>query len=239
VGEHGCQGRRWVRSSFTNNTAGPQEQLRERDAGGFHRRRRQHGLQRHALKNFGRMADSDTGFDYRVPVPRKHGSRISADVGMPYVSGIGDLDGLPGKLGPTSEFAFALDFNPGLVDAVCERGYFPMSLDFGVPVFAVKVHKERCALMLQVRVQVWTTWSRRGCVFVPFCHGLLLQKHLHIRKTWKKPCKAFTFTANQRFEEVLKMCVADHGENWLFPQIRRAFAHMHRNPAKYKARMLR
>lgn len=97
------------------------------------------------------MADSDTEFDYAVPVRRSIVATLPARLGMPLVMTPADLPSLPDKLGAAGEFAFALTFAPALVDAVADHGYFPMALDIGVPVFAPKVHKERCALALQAR----------------------------------------------------------------------------------------
>lgn len=99
----------------------------------------------------GRMSgsDSDGGFDYSVRIPARQGPRVASQLGKPLVTGPGDLPFLPDAL-KGREFGFALTFEPRLIEAVCDSGYFPMSLDVGLPVFAVKVHTKRCAMLLQV-----------------------------------------------------------------------------------------
>lgn len=98
------------------------------------------------------MADSDTEFDYNVPVRKSEGPRLGRQIGRPYVGAIADLDKIVKDpfIAAGEEFGFALEFRPSLIDAVCEHGFFPMALNLGLPVFAIKVHRERCVLLLQV-----------------------------------------------------------------------------------------
>ncbi len=76
-------------------------------------------------------------------------------------------------------------------------------------------------------------------MFCRDCVHCFQKGHLHVRKAWTKAAKKFTVSINQDFEAVMALCVADHGENWLYPKLRRAFLHMHRHPRKFKCKLMR
>ena len=151
---------------------------------------------------------------YAVPIHPSHAQSVARRVNMPYVSGPRMMPlfarMLP-KVDPTGEFGFSLTFDPALVDAVAQSGAFPMALDFGVPVLAPKLHTNRCCMPVE---------------------------NLHISKTVRKACSKFFFTVNVDFKQVSKLCVKQHGRNWLFPQLRRAFLHMHNHPSKFTTKLL-
>jgi hypothetical protein len=55
----------------------------------------------------------------------------------PVVRAVADLPGVPDAVG-RKEFAYGLTFNPRQLDEVCWAGYFPMSINVGIPVPAIK-----------------------------------------------------------------------------------------------------
>ena len=67
---------------------------------------------------------------------------------------------------------------------------------------------------------------------------MVVQKQLVVHKSWRKAGSRFLVTMNQAFEASMAMCVKEHGENWLFPQLRRDFLHMFHHPNKYRAKLL-
>jgi hypothetical protein len=110
-------------------------------------------------------SDSDREFDYNVPVRKTEGLRIARQLGLPYVSGLRDLPELAkdARL-KDDDFAFALDFTPKLIEGVCDSGYFPMAINIGFPIFAIKVHRARCVLLLQVRAFLCSAVENTLCV---------------------------------------------------------------------------
>ncbi len=79
-------------------------------------------------------SDSDVGFDYDIPAHVK--SKLHRYV-SPVIRSVGDLPTVPDAVG-SREFAYGLTFNPRQLDEVCYAGYFPMSINVGIPVPAIK-----------------------------------------------------------------------------------------------------
>ncbi len=157
----------------------------------------------------------------------------------PYIASTADLDAVATM---SEEFAFSLTFSPAMVDEVCFRGYFPMAINVGLPVFAIKCHVERCAMLVQVlhmcgvsmqRVRAWCARANHAARVV-----CVRQRQLRVHKSVRQQAKPFFVTMNADFERVVRMCVKFHGENWLYPQLRRAFLHMQHHPSKYRAKLV-
>jgi Leu/Phe-tRNA-protein transferase len=59
----------------------------------------------------------------------------------------------------------------------------------------------------------------------------------HVSKSNKQRAKNFELSFNNAFDEVVNMCIAQHGENWLYPQLVAAFREMNKNPQNYKTQI--
>jgi len=106
------------------------------------------------------------------------------------------------------EFAFAWTFEPDFVVGACYNGCFPMAVPIGEPyfVFALKLHVKRC---------------------------LVATKDIHVSKSTKKRSKNYTMSINTCFDEVMKQCHAQHGENWLCERLRRSFKFLAEHRSDY------
>lgn len=145
-------------------------------------------------------SDSDTEFDYAVPIDPRMGPSVSSQVSMPFIPDARLMPLLPRLLARCSarqEFAFGLSFDPLLVDATCWHGYFPMAIDFGLPVFAIKLHRKRCAM--PVEVCAWVVAHCASASASPCSRRALrpLQQNLHVSKSVKKACNKFTMSGER------------------------------------------
>jgi Leu/Phe-tRNA-protein transferase len=125
-----------------------------------------------------------------------------------------DLDSVPKKLSGSKEFCLSPTFKPQFIDEVIYRGYFPMSIagcyehDY---IMAVKCHTERCAVTLN--------------------------QDLHIENSARKRSSKFQVSIDQAFNDVVKMVVQKHGENWLCPLIQKAFRCIYDQPNTFKSKI--
>jgi Leu/Phe-tRNA-protein transferase len=91
-------------------------------------------------------------------------------------------------------------------------GFFPMAILLSSTryVAAIKIHTLRC-------------------VIYPASY--------HVANSVRKKSAKLSFTHNAAFADVIKACIAQHGENWLFPPLVRAFTYMHTHPAEFKTQL--
>ena len=67
-------------------------------------------------------------------------------------------------------------------------------------------------------------------VLLPKLHSercLMDPRAVHASKTVRKRSRRFTLSVDQAWDEVVARCVEQHGENWLFPIMQRAFKALH------------
>eukprot|EP00033_Pygsuia_biforma_P004296 GCRY01004711.1.p1 GENE.GCRY01004711.1~~GCRY01004711.1.p1 ORF type:complete len:414 (+),score=84.23 GCRY01004711.1:188-1429(+) len=153
---------------------------------------------------------------YSVPIREDKAGLLEEHLQLPYVPL--DVNFLVNKFIPAlddfeerSEFGFSFSFHPLWVDLVCQQGCFPMAINIGsrsdpLPLFALKMHDDRCIIDLK------TFTSSHGS---------------------RHRASKYTFSVNQAWEQVLNSCVAQHGENWLYPQLRTAFSFIHSHPEDF------
>ncbi|KAJ9469689.1 Leucyl/phenylalanyl-tRNA--protein transferase [Diplonema papillatum] len=120
---------------------------------------------------------------------------------------------LSGGYHASLEFGYSNLFDPTLIDACCVRGIFPMaSLRHGTFAFAPKLHVKRMLVDLATFKP-----SRSAAKFA--------RKH------------RYTVSLNSQLPDVLACIAHVHGDNWMCPPLRKAFAHMAANPSSYTAKI--
>eukprot|EP00760_Papus_ankaliazontas_P034631 PhM_4_TR7313/c0_g1_i1/m.87853 len=115
---------------------------------------------------------------------------------------------------PPVEFGWSIVFDPGLVDKVCLSGCFPMTIDFGIRVFAIKLHEERCVL------------------------NLLLNNNNNVSRSVRKLSQKYLFSLNTAFDEVAAMINEQHGKDWMCPELRDCFRYMFLNPHEFSTKII-
>lgn len=100
------------------------------------------------------------------------------------------------------EFCWSLCFDKEFIADLMSHGYLPMAerLPNGQVILAPKLHVQRCIVLFEN---------------VPPCS-----------KKIRKKCKDFTISMNACFERVAEEIVRHHGENWFYPELRKAFLAM-------------
>ena len=103
-----------------------------------------------------------------------------------------------------TDFCWSLNFTPLFLAHLVFEGFLPicsdLSGDEGLYVLLPKWHRTRCCMKFG---------------------------ELHVSKTARKRAKKYRLTADKCFDEVIDRCVAQHGENWLYPPMRAAFRALH------------
>lgn len=114
---------------------------------------------------------------------------VSQRSGYPFIVSYDDLL----RVIPTNptEFSLAPSFNPELIGRVTKEGFFPMTIDFGVPVFAIKLHHQRC----------------------------IAKPPGKFHKSIRKRAKKFSVSVNTCWERVVELIRSKHGHCWLVPQL--------------------
>eukprot|EP01101_Sappina_pedata_P004638 TRINITY_DN2000_c0_g1_i1.p1 TRINITY_DN2000_c0_g1~~TRINITY_DN2000_c0_g1_i1.p1 ORF type:complete len:348 (+),score=105.81 TRINITY_DN2000_c0_g1_i1:25-1068(+) len=144
---------------------------------------------------------------YLVPFPRHVFRQLEQY--FPYVD-LASLDDMEKKVEKSEdgEFCCSPTFHPIYIQEVVKRGIFPMATEIsGVPMPLIKLHKKRCVLDLA---------------------------NLRIEKSVRKKCKDCVITINRKFDSAVKMCLKQHEDCWLYPQLIAAFKEIHSNPDKYQ-----
>ena len=103
------------------------------------------------------------------------------------------------------EFCWSLSFEPSFVSALLYEGFLPISsecgarLGLGTPLYVLqpKLHVHRCILEFP---------------------------QLHVSRKTRKVAKRYRLTISTAFDDVLAACVQQHGENWLYPPMRRVLS---------------
>eukprot|EP01090_Pellita_catalonica_P015514 TRINITY_DN4225_c0_g2_i1.p1 TRINITY_DN4225_c0_g2~~TRINITY_DN4225_c0_g2_i1.p1 ORF type:complete len:359 (+),score=74.51 TRINITY_DN4225_c0_g2_i1:72-1079(+) len=139
--------------------------------------------------------------------------------GYVYVKGLKVLDDLPRKLEdhfPKKKFCLSWYFHPTLISEGAYRGLFPMAISGEPdPILALKCHTARCLISLGDPCD------------------------LHIEKRTRQKGRDFVLTVDECFQDAMDLCVKHHGENWLYPPLRKCFRYMHKNNEsdKYKIKL--
>ncbi|KAL7473855.1 hypothetical protein ACHAXS_014397 [Conticribra weissflogii] len=98
------------------------------------------------------------------------------------------------------DFYVSRSFDPRLIVQLMSEGFLPIATKgYLLP----KLHVERCVLRLSPRSK------------------------LHISKSTRKKSKRFALSINECFDRVVAGCHDQHGINWLFPPIVKAFRAVH------------
>jgi Leu/Phe-tRNA-protein transferase len=125
------------------------------------------------------------------------------------------LDRLPELLaaaGAGRYFASYLRFECAFIDAVARRGIFPMgSWVFHRPFMLPKLHSQRCVLDLA--------------------------RSLHTRRTTRRLARHYRLSVNADWDGVVAGIHAQHGVNWVFPELAAAFKRMAVPGGEYATRL--
>lgn len=133
--------------------------------------------------------------------------------GYPLLLSLEMLDELPQILSASQrfgnrEFCFAPTYHPTLVSEAAYRGIFPMSITLrNTHVMLLKLHTERCVMP---------------------------PSEAKIKRSVRRDAKRYTFTLDQRPEEVLRLINANHKDNWLVPPLWRSFQEINAAPQKHR-----
>ena len=97
------------------------------------------------------------------------------------------------------DFCISLCFDAPFLARLMREGYITMAERIGPDRYILlpKLHKERCVLHFQ---------------------------DLHVQRAARKCSSRFHLTIDQCFPEVLRQCVLQHGENWLYPPLQQIFS---------------
>jgi len=97
------------------------------------------------------------------------------------------------------DFCWSLNFSTEFVGALCYEGLLPICCELGggtgLYVLLPKLHAERCILAFD---------------------------RLHVSRKVRQRAKQFVLTANADIAGVLRGCISQHGESWLYPPLRKA-----------------
>lgn len=151
--------------------------------------------------------------EYDAPVGEAY-LRAAERNGYPFIRSIEEIKDLDDRMSRTNkEFALSRTFDPHFLDAAVPLGYFPMAIPLSPKAYAcaIKVHKKRSII-------------RFG--------------DFHVSKNTRKKANRFEFSINKAFQTVVAMCVEQHGENWLYPPLRRAFTYMNEHPTEFKTKVV-
>ncbi|KAG5505712.1 hypothetical protein JKF63_05047 [Porcisia hertigi] len=179
-----------------------------------------------------------------VPLTQQAVAHISRY--YPLVKNEDDLDTLSKRLKRGEETGFSLLFDPSLIDACCQRGIFPLSIQigWGIFTFAPKLHVERAICALADSAAQRNTIG--GFSFCEGHDGIFDKECLGVsRKLTKAPnertrCPSFDIFVNREEDlvDILTLIRRQHGENWLCAALRLCFLHMFFNPAKYATKII-
>jgi len=149
--------------------------------------------------------------EYSLTLPPQVRLYIEHMTGYPFVGSKEELVQVPTKLGSSGEeFCLSYTFAPQFIDEVCYHGYFPMAIDIGKFIMAIKLHNNRCVLPL---------------------------KDLHVERTTRQIAGKYQFSVDLAFDEVVSMVLAKHGDNWLCPMLRKSFKEIFTNPQNYRTKL--
>lgn len=164
----------------------------------------------------------------------------------PPVKNEADLDELPAKLKGNNELGFSPLYDPNLIEACCQRGIFPLTVEVGDDffVFAPKLHVERCLCALADGPA-----QRNTIGGFPFCEGeegIFDEDRLGVSKkltrspneTTKRPAFEVYINREEDLVGVFTLIRRQHGENWLCQRLRICLLHMFFNPAKYATKIV-
>jgi Leu/Phe-tRNA-protein transferase len=99
------------------------------------------------------------------------------------------------------DYCYTTCFHPDLIGQLMMEGFLPIAC--GDTICLPKLHEHRCLI-----------------------HPLA--SNLHVAKSTRKKSKAFRFTLNQSFDQVVRECQRQHGDScWLFPKLVQAFRTLH------------
>eukprot|EP00750_Incisomonas_marina_P008874 INCI15725.3.p1 GENE.INCI15725.3~~INCI15725.3.p1 ORF type:complete len:356 (+),score=41.78 INCI15725.3:801-1868(+) len=118
----------------------------------------------------------------------------------------GDVPRLCARVG-ASDFCWTLDYSPVFYAQLLFEGFLPISTECaGCLVVLPKLHKNRCLLQLRSSSEI----GEEAC-----------SSMLHVSKTTRKHAKKYRLCCRtSNLNEVIDGCIAQHGENWLYPHIR-------------------
>jgi arginyl-tRNA---protein transferase len=142
-------------------------------------------------------------------------SSLYQHLSYPLITNINQIKHVQEKLeskSKTKEFCISPTFHPDFIDEVCYNGYFPMAISaWKYPIMAIKCHANRCIINLN---------------------------EFKINKSTIKKSKNFYITMNQDFDKVIQLCILEHGESWLYPQLVSSFRYIFYNSTKFRVNIL-
>eukprot|EP00283_Hemiselmis_rufescens_P007988 CAMPEP_0173419256 /NCGR_PEP_ID=MMETSP1357-20121228/1172_1 /TAXON_ID=77926 /ORGANISM="Hemiselmis rufescens, Strain PCC563" /LENGTH=297 /DNA_ID=CAMNT_0014381877 /DNA_START=229 /DNA_END=1119 /DNA_ORIENTATION=- len=103
-----------------------------------------------------------------------------------------------------SDFSWSASFDPTFLSNLMREGYLPTAHDVDGPIKYVllpKLHEQRC---------------------------LLSFPDLNVNRAARRASVRFQLSVDQRFDEVVEKCIAQHGESWLHPPIVEGFKELFR-----------
>ena len=102
------------------------------------------------------------------------------------------------------DFCWSLTFSPLFMAQLVYEGFLPICAELGggtgLWLLMPKWHVQRCTMRFS---------------------------DAHVSKSAKKRARRFRLTVDQEFDQVVDRCVEQHGENWLYPPMRKAFCALH------------
>ena len=97
-------------------------------------------------------------------------------------------------------------------------------------IMAVKCHKSRC--VMDPAAVVIAKGTRQRFVF-----SAALTSRMHLLSSFFIRSRKYDITVDTMFDEVTRMCVLQHSENWLCPTLQMSFKFIHQRPELFNMKI--
>jgi len=121
------------------------------------------------------------------------------------------IDSLPSRM--KDDFCWSLCFRRQFYSDCCFQGLLPICSELTSDLYILlpKLHVLRCVLKFD---------------------------QLHVSKRIKRKFSKFRLTVNSSFDKVMAGCIAQHGEAWLYPPMRKLLTSMHQKSDDFPVKVI-